>query len=86
VDLLVWPRGRPSHAPLDRYKSFPHQAASWDRPRRVIAKVKHQHLELFLRAGFIVTSVTGMNRPVVHFYNQRGTAEQVIKQGKEATH
>jgi hypothetical protein len=37
-DLLGRPRGRPSHAPLVRYRSFQYQAASWDRPRRVIAK------------------------------------------------
>ena len=40
-DLLTRPRGRPSHAPLVRYRSFHYQAASWDRPRRVIAKVEH---------------------------------------------
>src|SRR5262249_60757882 len=32
-DLLTRPRGRPSHAPLVRYRSFHYQAASWDRPR-----------------------------------------------------
>ena len=36
--------------------------------------------------GFIVTTLTGANRAVVHFYNQRGTAEQWIKEGKAATH
>jgi hypothetical protein len=36
-DLLIRPRGRPSYAPLVRYRSFQYQAASWDRPRRVIA-------------------------------------------------
>ncbi len=40
-DLLIRPRGRPSHAPLVRYRSFEYQAASWSRPRRVIAKVEH---------------------------------------------
>jgi hypothetical protein len=40
-DLLTRPRGRPSYAPLVRYRSFHYQAASWDRPRRVIAKVEH---------------------------------------------
>ena len=29
-DLLVRPRGRPSYAPLVRYRSFQYQAASWD--------------------------------------------------------
>jgi hypothetical protein len=85
-DLLTRPRGRPSHAPLVRYRSFQYQAASWDRPRRVIAKVEHHLGELFPRVGFIVTTLTGTNGAVVHFYNQRGTAEQWIREGKEATH
>jgi len=85
-DLLTRPRGRPSHAPLVRYRSFHYQAASWDRPRRVIAKVEHHLGELFPRVGFIVTTLTGTNRAVVRFYNQRGTAEQWIKEGKAATH
>jgi hypothetical protein len=85
-DLLTRPRGRPRHAPLVRYRSFEYQAASWDRPRRVIAKIEHHLGELFPRVGFIVTTVTGTNRAVVRFYNQRGTAEQWIKEGKDATH
>jgi len=85
-DLLVRSRGRPSYAPLVRYRSFRYQAASWDRPRRVIAKIEHHLGELFPRVGFIVTTLTGTNRAVVRFYNQRRTAEQWIKEGKEATH
>ena len=85
-DLLTRPRGRPSYAPLVRYRSFEYQAASWDRPRRVIAKVEHHLGEPFPRVGFIVTTLTGTNRAVVRFYNQRGTAEQWIKEGKTATH
>src|SRR5262249_21305503 len=38
------------------------------------------------RVGFIVTTLTETNRAVVRFYNQRGTAEQWIKEGKTATH
>ncbi|TML21232.1 MAG: hypothetical protein E6G32_07810 [Actinobacteria bacterium] len=34
----------------------------------------------------MVTTLTGTNRAVVRFYNQRGTAEQWIKEGKTATH
>ena len=34
--------------------------------------------------GFIVTNLTLPNRAVVRFYNQRGTAEQWIKEGKQA--
>ncbi len=52
----------------------------------MIAKVEHHLGELFPRVGFIVTTLTGTNRAVVRFYNQRGTAEQWIKEGKEATH
>ena len=80
-DLLTRPRSRPSHAPLVRCRSVQYQAASWDRPRRVIAKVEHHLAELFPRVGFIVTTLTGTNRAVVRFYNQRGTAEQWIKEG-----
>jgi hypothetical protein len=85
-DLPTRPRGRPSYAPLVRYRSFHYQAASWDRPRRVIAKIEYHFGELFSRAGFIVTTLTGTIRAVVRFYNQRGTAEQWIKEGKTATH
>src|SRR5262249_60286032 len=84
--LLTRPRGRPSHAPLVRYRSLRYQAASWDRPRRVIAKIEHHLGELFPRVGFIVTTLTGTNRAVVRFYNQRGAAEQWVKEGKAATH
>jgi hypothetical protein len=86
ADGFTRPRGRPSHAPLICYRSFEYQAASWDRPRRVIAKIEHHLRELFPRVGFIVTSLTGGNRAVVRFYNQRGTVEQWIKEGKAATH
>jgi len=82
--MSIW-RIRRSASSRDSF-SFHYQAASWDRPRRVIAKVEHHLGELFPRVGFIVTTLTGTNRAVVHFYNQRGTAEQWIKEGKEATH
>ena len=85
-DLLTRSRGRSSHTPLVRYRNLQYQAASWDRPRRVIAKVEHHFGELFPRVGFIVTTLTGTNRAVVRFYNQGGTAEQWIKEGKTTTH
>ena len=40
--------------------------------------------ELYPRDGFIVTNLTRPARRVVAFYNQRGTAEQHIKEGKNA--
>ena len=52
--------------------------------RRVVAKVEHHAGELFPRVGFIVTNLTLPSRAVVRFYNKRGTAEQWIKEGKQA--
>ena len=43
-------------------------------------------MKLFPRVGFIVTNMTLPSRSVVRFYNKRGTAEQWIKEGKQATH
>jgi hypothetical protein len=40
--------------------------------------------ELFPRVGFIVTNKETPSRAVVRFYNKRGTAEQWIKEGKQA--
>jgi hypothetical protein len=40
--------------------------------------------ELFPRVGFIVTNLDRPAKRVVRFYNQRGTAEQWIKEGKNA--
>ena len=85
-DILFRPRGRPTRKPLVRYKSFQYQADSWTTPRRIVAKVEHHAGELFPRVGFIVTNLTRPSRSVVRFYNKRGTAEQWIKEGKQATH
>ena len=84
AELLTRPVGRPSHKPVVRYKSFLYQAASWKTARRVVAKVEHHPGELFPRVGFIVTNLTLPSRAVVRFYNKRGTAEQWIKEGKQA--
>jgi len=51
----------------------------------VIAKIEHHLGDLFPRVGFIVTTLTGTNRAIIRFYNQRGTAEQLIKEGKTVT-
>src|SRR5262249_15892058 len=40
--------------------------------------------ELFPRVGFLVTNLSLPSRAVVRFYNKRGTAEQWIKEGKQA--
>lgn len=82
--LMKSPVGRPPRKPVVRYHDFPYQAGSWDRPRRVVVKVKWHRGELFPRVGFIVTTMTARPQGVVHCYNGRGTAEQRIKEGKYA--
>jgi len=84
AELLTRPVGRPSHRPFVRYKSFLYQAESWNKARRVVAKVEHHAGELFPRVGFIVTNLETDSRAVVRFYNKRGTAERWIKEGKQA--
>jgi hypothetical protein len=82
--LLKRPVGRPPHAVRRTYASFSYQAASWTRSRRVVAKVEWHPGELYPRIGFIVTNMTRPPERVTLFYNQRGTAEQHIKEGKNA--
>ena len=84
AELLTPPVGRPSHKPVVWYKGFLYQAASWKTARRVVAKVEFHFGELFPRVGFIVTNLETDSRAVVRFYNKRGTAEQWIKEGKQA--
>ncbi len=83
-ELLTRPVGRPSHKPVVWYKGFLYQAASWKTARRVVAKVEFHAGELFPRVGFIVTNLEAPSQAVVRFYNKRGTAEQWIKEGKQA--
>ena len=73
--------GRPPKRPVIRYDDFGYQAGSWNRARRVVAKVEWRQSELFPRVGFIVTNMSAGPEGVVHFYNGRGTAEQWIKEG-----
>ena len=82
--LLTRPVGRPPRKPIVLYADFKYRAASWDKPRRVVAKVEWHQGELFPRVGFIVTNMSARAKGVVRFYNGRGTAEQWIKEGKYA--
>lgn len=84
VHLLTRPVEGPPRKPQVFYASFKYQAQSWAKPRRVVAKVEWHRGELFPRVGFIVTNLRRSAEKVVHFYNQRGTAEQWIKEGKHA--
>jgi hypothetical protein len=82
--LLKRPVGRPPHEVRRYYANFSYQAQSWKKPRRVVAKVEWHPGELYPRVGFIVTNLARPAERVVAFYNQRGTAEQWIKEGKGA--
>ena len=82
--LLKRPVGRPPNDVRRYHAGFSYQAATWDKPRRVVAKVEWHPGELYPRVGFIVTNLSRPTERVVAFYNQRGTAEQWIKEGKNA--
>ena len=82
--LLRRPVGRPPKEVRRYHASFSYKAQSWSKSRRVVAKVEWHPGERFPRAGFIVTNLSRPAERVIAFYNQRGTAEQYIKEGKNA--
>lgn len=84
ASLLTRPVGRTPHHVVRTYASFSYQAGSWDRKRRVVAKVEWHPGELYPRVGFIVTNLSRQAVKVVAFYKMRGTCEQWIKEGKGA--
>ncbi|MEZ1817400.1 transposase, partial [Pseudomonas aeruginosa] len=66
---LTRPVGRPSLTKVKRFfEEFEYQAASWDKERRVIAKIEWHPGELFPRVGFIVTNLPMEPDWVVRFY------------------
>jgi len=83
--LLKRPVGRPPIEVRRYYASFSYQAQSWKTPRRVVAKVEWHPGQLYPTVGFIVTNLSRPAERGVAFYNGRGTAEQWIKEGKNAT-
>jgi hypothetical protein len=54
--LLKRPVGRPPHEVRRCYASFTYQTLSWNKPRRVVAKVEWHPGELYPRVGFMVTN------------------------------
>jgi hypothetical protein len=82
--LLKRPVGRPPNHVRRYYANFHYRAASWSKPRRVVAKVEWHPGELYPRVDFIVTNMARRAEDVVAFYNKRGTCEQWIKEGKGA--
>jgi hypothetical protein len=82
--LLTRAVGRPPHEMRRYYASFAYQAQSWNKSRHVVAKVEWHPGELYPRVGFIVSNLPRSAEGIVAFYNQRGTCEQYIKEGKNA--
>ena len=82
--LLTRPVGRPPNHVRRHCAGFSYRAKSRDKARRVVAKVEWHRSELFPRVGFIVTNLSRPAGRVTLFYNQRGKAEQCIKEGKNA--
>ena len=76
--------GRPPNHVVRRCTSFHYRAKGWSKPRRIVAKIEFHPGELFPTVGFIVTNRSLSNERVFAFYNDRGTAEQHIKEGKYA--
>src|SRR5437588_4313958 len=82
--LLKRPVGRPPQEVRRFFASLSYRAQSWNKPRHVVAKVEWHPGELYPRVGFIVTNLARSAEGVVAFYNQRGTCEQYITEGKNA--
>jgi hypothetical protein len=82
--LLKRPVGRPPHEVRRYFASSTYRAQCWKKSRRVVAKVEWHPGELCPRVGFIVTKLARPAERVVAFYNQRGTAENWIREGKGA--
>jgi hypothetical protein len=73
AELLPRPVGRPSSKPLVEYKSFLYQAASWNKARRVAAKVEHH------QGGAVPTS--GLHRDELESAEPVGRA--VLQQARD---
>ena len=68
--------------PIAWFADFRYQAASWDRPRRVIAKVEWHRGELFPRVGFIVTNMSAQ-APRCGSLLQRARYRRAVDQGRQ---
>ncbi len=66
------------------HAGFSRQVGSWDKKRRVVARVERHPGERVSRVGFIVTRLSRPARHVVAFCDRRGTAGQHIKEGRNA--
>ncbi len=82
--LPTRPVGRPPDHMIRTHAGFSHQAGSWDKKRRVVARVERHPGERVPRVGFIVTRLSRPTGRVVAFCNRRGAAGQHIEEGRNA--
>ena len=82
--LPTRPVGRSPDHMIRTHAGFSHQAGSWDKKRRVVARVERHPGEFVSRVGFIVTRLSRPAKHVVAFCDRRGTAGQHIKEGRNA--
>jgi hypothetical protein len=75
--FMTCPPGRRPAAPRTWLYELSYQAASWDKPRRVILVVKEREGDLLLDRFFLVTSLgtKTTRREVLAQYRERGKAE-----------
>ena len=66
---LTRPVGRPPNHVRRFHASFTYQGGSWNKKRRVVAKVEWHPGELYPRVGFIVTNPSRCAERMVAFYN-----------------
>ena len=83
--LLSRPVGRPPNHVRRYYASFSYQAGSWDRKRRVVAKVEWHPGELVPRVGFIVTNLSRPAERVVALL-QSTRQSGAVHQGRQVRH
>ena len=77
------PVGRPPKGGVQiKIGDLHYQAKSWDKARRVAAKIKWHQGELFPRIGFVVTNSRLPAGKVIKIYNGRAEIENRIKVGK----
>jgi len=79
------PVGRPPKGAKRIYGDVEYQAASWDKPSRIIPKIERHPGALFPRIGFVITNLPIEPDWIIRFYKQRDTAEQHIEEGKQAS-
>lgn len=79
-------RRSPKSGIQTRLVDLRYQAQTWDRERRVVAKIEWHDGELFPRIGFIVTNSKLTAGKVVEAYNGRGDVENRLKEWKNTLH